>query len=94
LIELYDIHKQVLNNSGCDFEIRDKMNTLTVKVSKTMEGFIGQCTENPQFIVNTKTKADIPEKIKTAIFGYVKAFPEETKKIVSDGNLDFKIKLI
>lgn len=70
------------------------MTTLTVKVSKTMDGFIGQCTENPQFIVNTKKKAEIPEKIKTAIDGYVKAFPEETKKIISNGNMDFKIKLV
>lgn len=70
------------------------MATLNVKVSKTMEGFVGQCTQNPQFIVNTKKKADIPEKIKTVISGYVDAFPSEKKNVLPNGDMDFKIKMI
>ena len=73
---------------------RGNMATLTVKVSKTMEGFVGQCTQNPQFIVSTKKKAEIPDKIKTAISGYVDTFPEEKKNVLPKGSMDFQIKMI
>lgn len=77
-----------------NFIVLVKMATLNVKVSKTMEGFVGQCTQNPQFIVNTKKKSDIPEQIKSVISGYIDAFPAEKKKVLPSGDMDFKIKLI
>ena len=69
------------------------MTSITVKVTKTDAGFMGQCTKNPQIVVNTKKKSQIEEKVKAAISGYVTAFPGEKNKILPQGSLDFKVNL-
>jgi len=69
------------------------MPSITVKVTKTDVGFMGQCTQNPQIVVNTKKKSQIQEKVKAAISGYVEAFPGEKSKILPNGNPEFKVNL-
>ena len=70
------------------------MTSITVRVSRTGEGFVGQCVESPQFIVSTRKKSDIPKKITTAIQGYVYVFPEERENVLPGGNDDFTVKLV
>jgi len=64
-----------------------------VNYKKIQGGYIAQCPNNPQFIVETEKKTEIDGKITNMIKGYVTAFPEERNIILPDGKIDFKITL-
>lgn len=65
---------------------------VVVNYKKIEHGFIGQCPQNPQFIVQTTSKAKIKTEIKEMIEDYVKLFPKEKNQIMPNGN-GFKVTL-
>ena len=65
---------------------------IMVNYKKINKGFVGQCPENLQFLVQTKTKSEIKVEIKEMIEDYVEIFPKERKEILPNGN-NFRIVL-
>jgi len=45
------------------------------KIEKIPSGYIGQCIEIPQVIVEAKTQSKLDQKIGVALQGYIKACP-------------------
>lgn len=68
------------------------MTEILVTCTPIEHGFIGQCADNPQFLVQTKNKNEIKVEIKEMIEDYVKLFPKEKPQILPEGN-DFEIVL-
>lgn len=66
---------------------------IKVNYKKIQKGYVAQCQDNPQFIVQAEKKNQIEEKISDMVKGYVTAFPEERNMILPDGKIDFKITL-
>ena len=66
---------------------------IKVNYKKIQEGYVAQCPNNPQFIVQAEKKNQIGQKISNMIKGYVTAFPEERNMILPEGKIDFKITL-
>jgi len=59
---------------------------ILVNYKKIDHGFLGQCIDNPQFLVQTKSKNKIKVEIKEMIEDYVKVFPKEKNIILPNGN--------
>jgi len=67
--------------------------SLTYKIEKLKEGFMGKCMINPEISVYAKTKDEVHKKMEIATKGYMKAYPDK-KKIVLQSHKDvhsFKI---
>jgi predicted RNase H-like HicB family nuclease len=64
-----------------------------VNFTKVKGGYVAQCPDNPQFIVEANSKGEIPEKMETLIKGYVEAFPQEKSVILPNGANNLEIKL-
>ena len=62
---------------------------IMVNYKKIDKGFVGQCPDNLQFLVQTKSKPQIKVEIKEMIEDYVKIFPKERKE---RGILLFKLR--
>jgi len=54
---------------------------LNYKIEKIPSGYLGQCVEFPQVIVQAKTQPALNKKVGTAIEGYLKACPEIHKTL-------------
>jgi len=65
---------------------------IMVNYKKIDKGFVGQCQDNPQFLVQTKSKSKIKVEIKEMIEDYVEVFPKERKEILPKGN-NFRVVL-
>ena len=70
------------------------MMKILVNYMKSEGQYIAQCVNNPEIITVAKKKSDLGDQIVKIISGYVKAFPKYHKKIISDGSMDFEIKLV
>ncbi len=66
------------------------MTNLQVKLTKTKEGFLAQCPDNPEIIVTGKNKTEIGKNIHEIMNGYIEAFPEMKSQLPGNGT-DFKI---
>ena len=67
--------------------------TIRVNYKKIDGGYVAQCANKPQFIVQVEKKNEIEAKIKDMIEGYVIAFPEERNIVLPDGTTKFKVEL-
>ena len=53
---------------------------LKIKLKKSENYLLGQCTANPSIIVSGKNRTEIRTKLASCISGYVQAFPESKKQ--------------
>lgn len=72
--------------------MRSTVPEIVVNYQKIDNGFVAQCPQNPQFLVQTKTKSKIKVEIKEMIEDYVEIFPKTKKEILPEGK-NFKIVL-
>ena len=57
-----------------------------VKLTKTKEGMLAQCLDNPEIIVVGKNKTEIKSNFKEIVKGYVEAFPETKREFFTPDN--------
>ncbi len=67
---------------------------ILVNYMKSEGQYIAQCVNNPEIITVAKKKSDLSDQVVKIISGYVKTFPKHHKKIISDGSMDFEVKLV
>lgn len=86
---------QTLNNYKLTKNRTTMENTvpeIIVDYKKIDKGYVAQCPENLQFVVQTTSKSKIKVEIKEMIEDYVKIFPRERKEILPHGN-NFRVVL-
>ena len=68
------------------------MEQIVANYWKIKKGFIAQCPQNPQFLVQTTTKSKIKIEMKEMIQDYVKIFPDEKDDILPKTNFEIILK--
>lgn len=64
---------------------------LTYRVKELDEGFMAQCTANPEVSIYAKKEVEVDDRINTALQGYIDLFPYKVDKILVE-NRNLRIK--
>lgn len=62
-------------------------NVLHVRLTKFPEGLMAQCLDRPEILVTGKNRQEINSNLEKIMAGYVEAFPETKKDLMSDNKM-------